>query len=202
MNLLIFPLTGTPNALFHATYKILASRGGRNPTSTGSGFGGSIKKRGLAPAPFLFCPRTPRFPGADLLVPLSILSVGDCYHDSVLDVAPAHASKSPVKKMSRQWGHWRLGRGGWRALHWSSISRAFTPHFLAHWYLGRAQQHQHCADRKDCQNHSNLQPRLPRTQSVSFQRTPLSLARPAHFHRYSPLPLVPLAVVPLYHRRQ
>src|SRR5438876_12448815 len=34
--------------------KILASRGGRNPTSTGSGFGGSINKRGLAPAPFLF----------------------------------------------------------------------------------------------------------------------------------------------------
>jgi len=54
MNLLIFPLTGTPNALFSATYKILASRGGRNPTSTGSGFGGSIKRRGLAPAPFLF----------------------------------------------------------------------------------------------------------------------------------------------------
>jgi hypothetical protein len=83
MNLLVLPLTGTPNALFLATYKILASRGGRNPTSTGSGFGGSIKKRGLAPAPFLFCPRTPRFPDANLLVPLSILSVGDCYHDLV-----------------------------------------------------------------------------------------------------------------------
>jgi len=164
--------------------------------------GGRLRKGGLHQPPFYFVharhvSQTPiywfRYQSCLSVIVITIWS---------LDVAPAHAFKPLVKKMSRQWGHWRLGRGGWRALHWSSISRAFTPHFLAHWYLGRAQQHQHSADRKDCQDHSNLQPRLPRTPSVSFQRTSLSLARPAHFHRYSPLPLVPLAVVPLYHLHQ
>ena|SRR5579859_3064589 len=100
--------------------------------------------------------------------------------------------------MSRQWGHWRLGRGGWRVLHWSSISRAFTPHFLAHRLHGRAQQHQHRADRKNRHDHFNLQPR-PRTHSVCFHPPSPSLARPVHFHRYSLLSLVPLAVVPRYH---
>ena len=79
MNLLIFPRTGTPNALFHATYKILASRGGRNPTSTGSGFGGSINKRGLAPAPFLFFrSRLSR----------QLITIRDCYHGPGLIILP------------------------------------------------------------------------------------------------------------------
>jgi hypothetical protein len=91
--------------------------------------------------------------------------------------------------MSRQWGHWRLGRGGWRALHWSSISCASTPHFLAHRFLARAQHHQHRADRKNCQDHLFfLQPLLLPTPRVCFPHAVPSLARSVHFHRYSPAP--------------
>jgi len=148
--------------------------------------GGRLTKGGLHQPPFYL---SKHFPQAYL----SFLScaLSDSYHGLRLP-----------KKMSRQWGHWRLGRGGWRALHWSSISRAFIPHFLAHRLLCRAQQRQNCAHRKNRQDHFNLQQRLPRTHSVSLLRASPSLARTVQFHRYSLLPRVPHALVPLYHRRR
>jgi hypothetical protein len=99
--------------LTQPTYKRLASRGGRNPTSTGSGFGGSIKKRGLAPAPFLFwcvCGQQVTAP------PISILhsSISQLTVRRGMDSTPPYAGEAGCQlsqKMSRQWGHWRLGRG-------------------------------------------------------------------------------------------
>lgn len=94
-----YPTTGTALAFSTANTR-LASRGGRNPTSTGSGFGGSIRKGGLHQPPFYFVRTLPDLPiitgqvSPVTTVTLSIVPLG-----------------YQLQKMSRQWGHWRLGRG-------------------------------------------------------------------------------------------
>jgi hypothetical protein len=57
------PHAGTPFALMLANKTRLASRGGRNPTSTGVPvLGGQFKKGGLHQPPFLFCSVVSCFP--------------------------------------------------------------------------------------------------------------------------------------------